>query len=97
MLEDTLVRDNEDIRVLRDGKSEEFNKKAEAESIDLKNSNLHLADLRGLDLREANLESASIHEAQISGTLFPENLSSEEIMLSVTHGCCMRVKKVVEI
>jgi len=27
MLEDTLVRDNEDIRLLRDGKSEEFNKK----------------------------------------------------------------------
>lgn len=117
MLEDTLVRDNEDIRLLRDGKADEFNQKAATESIDLKNANLHLADLRGLDLRridlsgaylrntdlrgvdlsEANLEGASIHEAQISGTLFPEDLSPEEIMLSVTHGCRMRVIKTVEI
>ena len=119
MLEDTLVRDNEDIRLLRGGKADEFNQKAKAgaESIDLKNANLRLADLRGLDLHrvdlsgaylrnadlrgvdfsQANLEGASLHEAQISGTLFPENLSPEEIMLSVTHGCRMRVKKTVEI
>ncbi len=60
MRKDALVRDNEYVRLLRDGKSTEFNQKAEAESIDLKNANLHLADLRGVDFSEANLEDAAV-------------------------------------
>ncbi len=62
MRKDALVRDNEDIRLLRGGKTDEFNQKAkaEAESIDLKNTNLRLADLRGVDFSEANLEDAAV-------------------------------------
>ena len=62
MRKDALVRDNEDIRLLRGGKTDEFNQKAkaEAESIDLKNTNLRLADLHGVDFSEANLEDAAV-------------------------------------
>ena len=62
MRKDALVRDNVDIRLLRGGKTDEFNQKAkaEAESIDLKNTNLRLADLRGVDFSEANLEDAAV-------------------------------------
>jgi uncharacterized protein YjbI with pentapeptide repeats len=65
--------------------------------MDLSGAYLRTTDLRGVDLSQANLEGASIHEEKISGTLFPENLSPEEIMLSVTRGCRMRVIKTVEI
>ena len=116
MTEETLVHDSALIQLLRGGDTEGFNQRAKMETLDLKNANLRLADLRGHDLRtadlsgaylrnadlrgvdlsEANLAVASIHDAQISGTLFPENLAPEEIMLSITHGCRIRVKKTVE-
>ena len=48
------------------------------------------ADLRGLDFSQARLEGASINAAKISGTLFPKELSAEEITLSLLHGTRMR-------
>ncbi len=65
--------------------------------IDQSGAYLRTKDLRGVGRSQANLEGVSIHEEQISSTLFPENLSTEEIMLSVTHRCRMRVIKTVEI
>ena len=82
MPEDTLVRDNEDIRLLRGGKAEEFNQKAEteAESIDLKNANLRLADLRGLDLHRVDLSGAYLRNADMRGVdLSQANLSNAQL------------------
>ena len=53
-------------------------------------SYLRGADLRGLDLSHCHMEGASIFEAKISGTLFPRELSADEILLSVTMGTRMR-------
>lgn len=63
---------------------------------DLKHANLRGAylrdvDLRGVDLSEADLEGASLHRAQISGVLFPRNLSAEEIRLSSSKGTRLRL------
>ncbi|NIV31835.1 MAG: hypothetical protein GWN58_20815, partial [Anaerolineae bacterium] len=48
------------------------------------------ADLRGLDLRQTRLEGASIHGAKVAGVYFPEDLSAEEIQLSLLQGTRMR-------
>jgi uncharacterized protein YjbI with pentapeptide repeats len=52
------------------------------------------ADFRGCDLRHVDLEGASMHNAKISGTYFPDNLTPEEIQLSVQHGTRIRLGKV---
>jgi uncharacterized protein YjbI with pentapeptide repeats len=57
----------------------------------LRDAYLRDADLRGLDLRELDLEGCSLHGAQISGTYFPSNLSSQEILNSVQHGTRLRM------
>jgi uncharacterized protein YjbI with pentapeptide repeats len=49
-------------------------------------------DLRGLDFSDAQLEGTSINGAKISGTLFPKELSAEEITLSLLHGTRMRYR-----
>jgi uncharacterized protein YjbI with pentapeptide repeats len=59
----------------------------------LRDAYLRDADLRGLDLRHLDLEGCSIHNAKISGTYFPENLSPQEIANSVTLGTRMRTTK----
>lgn len=64
----------------------------EAKDLDLVNCYLRQADLRGVDLSEANLDGASICGAKISGTLFPRQLSAEEITLSLVHGTRMRYR-----
>ncbi len=48
------------------------------------------ADIRGLDLSQCNVEGASINGAHISGTLFPKELSAQEILLSHQQGTRMR-------
>ena len=55
-------------------------------------SYLHSADLRGVDLSHHNLEGCSFHRAKISGVLFPQNVSADEIRLSVEYGTRIRVK-----
>lgn len=57
----------------------------------LSNGYLRNADLRGLDLSQAQLAGASIKDAKISGTLFPHNLSPDEIRLSLEFGTRLRV------
>jgi len=51
------------------------------------------ADIRGLDLSQANLSGASLKDAKVSGVFFPENLSAEEIRMSLTHGTRLRVQQ----
>jgi uncharacterized protein YjbI with pentapeptide repeats len=56
----------------------------------LRDAYLRDADLRGLDLRQLDLEGCSLHNAKISGTYFPANLSPQEIANSVQFGTRMR-------
>ena len=65
----------------------------DAAGVDFSNSYFRAADLRGIDFSQAHLEGASINGARISGVLFPAELRSEEILLSVDHGTRMRYKK----
>ena len=58
--------------------------------LDLLDCHLRHADLRGLDFSNSRLDGTSISGAKISGTLFPSNLSAEEILLSLVHGTRMR-------
>jgi len=60
----------------------------------LRDSYLRDADLRGCDLRQTDLSGASLQGAHIGGTYFPDNLSAEEIMMSVEHGTRLRTQKV---
>ena len=62
----------------------------EVTGADFSGSYFRQADLRGLDLSQCNLEGASINSAHISGTLFPKELSAQEILLSHKHGTRMR-------
>ena len=65
--------------------------KAKLKGLDLSGSYLRNANLRGLDLTGCNLQGVSIRDAKVSGVLFPENLSAEEIKLSLKYGTRMRV------
>lgn len=62
----------------------------DAKGLDLSNCYFRQTDLRGIDFSEADLSGASINGAKISGTLFPKQLSAEEITLSLMHGTRMR-------
>lgn len=62
----------------------------DTEGLALSNSYLRNTDLRGLNLKTCRLEGASILHANISGTYFPVELSSGEILLSHTQGTRMR-------
>ena len=60
---------------------------------DLSGAYLRAANLSGQDLSQAKLEGASLKQAKISGCLFPDDLSAEEIRLSVDMGTRMRHTK----
>jgi uncharacterized protein YjbI with pentapeptide repeats len=60
--------------------------------LDLGGGYFRQTDLRGLDLSQTRLEHASINGARISGTLFPKELSADEILLSLQHGTRMRYR-----
>ena len=62
----------------------------EVAGVDFSGSYFRQADLRGVDLSQCNLQGASIHATHISGTLFPAELSAQEILLSHQHGTRMR-------
>ena len=105
-----LTRDSEWIRLLREERFDEFNKKAATTPPNLENADLSRteirranltranlrgaylrdADLRGLDLSGADMEGASIHNARVAGTLFPKNIPTAEIDLSMRLGTRMR-------
>jgi hypothetical protein len=45
-----------------------------------------------VDLRSVDLEHATLNGARVSGTLFPKNISADEIALSLQHGTCLRTR-----
>ncbi len=62
----------------------------EVPEVDFSGSYFRQADLRGVDFSQCKLEGASIHGSHISGTLFPKELSAQEILLSHQQGTRMR-------
>ena len=56
----------------------------------LRDAYLRDADLRGCDLRHLDLAGASIHGAKIGGAYFPDNISADEIRMSLRHGTRIR-------
>lgn len=65
-------------------------RKMNARGLDFSNAYFRNADLSGIDFRETNLEGASLLDAKISGVYFPEELSAEEIRLSLDTGTRLR-------
>ena len=61
--------------------------------IDFSNTYFRSANMKGLDMRTCNMEGASLHGARIAGVYFPDSLTPEEILLSVTHGTRLRYKR----
>jgi uncharacterized protein YjbI with pentapeptide repeats len=61
--------------------------------LDLSGAYFKNADLRGADLRGCTLDGCSFFNSKISGVFFPENISPEEIALSLLHGTRIRVKR----
>ncbi len=64
----------------------------DVKGLDMSNSYLRQSDLRGVDFSETVLNGVSISGSKISGTLFPIELSAEEINLSLLHGTRMRYR-----
>lgn len=62
----------------------------DATGIDFRNAYFRSCDLRGIDFRETLLEGASLNRAKISGCYFANDLSAEEIVMSLTAGTRMR-------
>lgn len=62
----------------------------DVQGINFTNAYFRGADLRGLDLRNSKLEGASLAHAQISGTYFPNELTADEILMSVNFGTRLR-------
>ena len=48
------------------------------------------ADLRGLDLSGHDLSGVTLNDARVSGTLFPADLSADELRLSIRQGTRLR-------
>lgn len=64
-----------------------------ARGLDFSNAYFRNTDLSGIDFRETNLEGASLMDAKISGVYFPDELSPEEIRLSLDTGSRMRYRR----
>lgn len=58
--------------------------------LDLSHAYFRGADLRSIDFRGSKLSGASLADAKISGCFFPEDISAQEILMSVTQGTRLR-------
>jgi uncharacterized protein YjbI with pentapeptide repeats len=67
-----------------------------ARGLDLRDAYFRDADLRGIDFRGALLEGASLASARISGAFFPNELSAEELRLSVEFGTRLRCRRTAD-
>ncbi len=65
-------------------------RKVDISGVELRGARLKGADLRGLDLSDHNLDGVSINNARISGTLFPRDISADEIRMSLQEGTRIR-------
>jgi uncharacterized protein YjbI with pentapeptide repeats len=68
-------------------------RKVDLTKVSLRGAYLKLADLRGCDLRHMDLEGCSLHQAKVGGAFFPDNVSAEEIRLSLQEGTRIRTTK----
>ena len=68
-------------------------RRADFDGVSLHDAILSHADIRGLNLHSSDMEGASMKDAKISGVYFPENLSADEIMMSVQFGTRLRLIK----
>ena len=59
-------------------------------NIDFSGAYMRGTNLSGQDLRGANFSGASLKEANVSGCFFPEDLSPDEIRLSLEFGTRIR-------
>jgi len=62
----------------------------DADGLDLSDCYFRMTDLRGLDLRNTRLEGASFAAANISGTYFPIEVRTDELLMSIEHGTRVR-------
>lgn len=68
-------------------------RKVDLAKVILRGAYLKDADLRGQDLRQLDLEGCSLRNAKVGGVYFPENLSSNEILMSLQFGTRLRTSK----
>ena len=66
---------------------------AKLNGLDLSGCYMRGANLSGTDLSGCNLFGVTLKGVNISGVLFPEEISAEEIRLSVEYGTRLRVKR----
>ena len=82
-----------DISNLKDGNYRGLDlRKLDVDGLDLSGAYLRNADLRGLDLRNTNLRGASLNDAKVSGCYFPEQITAEEVRMSVEFGTRLRCR-----
>ncbi len=63
---------------------------ADLSRVILTHTYLREADLRGQDFRQHNLNGCTLRNAKVSGVFFPENISAEEIRMSLQFGTRIR-------
>jgi hypothetical protein len=68
-------------------------RKARFKGLDLSGCYLRNTNMRGMDLTGCNLQGTSLQGAQVSGVLFPDNVSMEEIKASVEYGTRIRTSE----
>jgi len=68
-------------------------RKMNADGLDFSNAYFRNSDLSGIDFRNTNLEGASLLDSRLSGVYFPDELSPEEIRLSLDTGTRLRYRK----
>jgi uncharacterized protein YjbI with pentapeptide repeats len=69
---------------------------AKLNGLDLSGCYMRNTNLRGLDLTGCNLNGVSLQGALISGAWFPDNISVDEIRLSVQFGTRLRTSYMTE-
>lgn len=62
----------------------------DVKGLDLSNAYFRGSDLRSLDFRGSKLNGASLADAKISGCFFPDDISAQEILMSMEQGTRLR-------
>jgi uncharacterized protein YjbI with pentapeptide repeats len=89
-----VARETVDITNLRSGDYRGRDlRNLNADGLDFSDSYFRNSDLKGIDFRNTNLEGASIIDAKVSGCYFPDQLSPEEIRLSLETGTRLRYRR----
>ncbi len=65
----------------------------DADGLDFSGSYFRDTDLRGIDFSNAVLDGCSFFGAKISGALFPPEIATDELRLSVELGTRIRVRR----